>query len=44
MLKNIKRMEDSNINAKIKEITEESLRVVLKVFFIIKLEIGRPCI
>lgn len=31
MLKNIKRLEDSNVNNKIKEITEESLKVVLKV-------------
>ncbi len=31
MLKNIKRLEDSNVNNKIREVTEESLKVVLRV-------------
>ena len=34
MLKNIKRLEDANVNNKIKLVTEESLKEVLKVFFI----------
>ena len=42
MLKNIKRLEDSNINAKIKEITEESFRVVLKVKMLSKQKLDDP--
>ena len=42
MLKNIKRLEDSNINNKIREVTEESLRVVLKVIIIFYKKLEDP--